>query len=501
MTIEEDVEREAARALRRSEARFRSLVLATSQTVWITTPEGVVEDSPSWRAFSGQTLEEYRGLGWLDAIHPDDRAAVWESWCKARDAEAPHEVEYRARRHDGIYRHLLVRAAPVVGEDGRIDEWIGATSDITERKEAEMERARLARELARKQRLLETVLQHMPAGLVVVDTRGGVQLASSVFNAITGLDVVPGDLLQDAVRGRIFEADGTPGVLEARPLARSILRGEVVDELEMIFERPDGRRVVVSVSSAPLRGPEGGIEAAVAIYQDVTERKQSDRFRELFVGMLGHDLRNPLACIATGAGLLLQRGALSPDDARVAERIDRAGDRMKRMIDQILDLTRSRLGGGIPVVPLPVELHDLVRRIVAELEAAHPGRTIRLSTSGEPRWQCDADRLGQAISNLVGNALEHTDPADPVDVSVTQPGAEVRIAVHNGGSPIPAELLGVMFDPFRSCPATRAKRASPGLGLGLYISQQIVASHGGRIEVTSSAEAGTTFTVILPASA
>jgi len=83
-----------------------------------------VEDSPSWRAFSGQTLEEYRGLGWLDAIHPDDRAAVWESWCKARDAEAPHEVEYRARRHDGIYRHLLVRVAPVVGEDGRVDDWI-----------------------------------------------------------------------------------------------------------------------------------------------------------------------------------------------------------------------------------------------------------------------------------------------------------------------------------------------------------------------------------------
>jgi PAS domain S-box-containing protein len=359
MTIEGDMKQEAEQALRRSEARFRSLVLATSQSVWITTPDGVVEDSPSWRAFSGQTFDQYRGLGWLDVIHPEDREAVWRIWCKARDAEAPHEIEYRARRHDGVYRHLLVRAAPVVCEDGRVEEWIGATTDITERKEAE-------------------------------------------------------------------------------------------------------------------------------------------RFRELFVGMLGHDLRNPLACIETGAGLLLQRGALSPEDARVVERIARAGERMKRMIDQILDLTRSRLGGGIPVVPLPSELHDLVRRIVAELEAAHPGRAIRLSMSGAPRWRCDTDRLGQAISNLVGNALEHTEPPEPVDVRVAQEGPAVRIAIHNGGAPIPADLLAVIFDPFRSCPQPRGKRNSRGLGLGLYISQQIVASHGGRIDVASTAEGGTTFSVVLP---
>jgi PAS domain S-box-containing protein len=360
MGIDEKQEREALLALERSEARFRSLVLATSHSVWITTPDGVVEDSPSWRAFTGQTLEEYVGLGWLEVIHPDDRERVWAAWCKAREANAPHEMEYRARRHDGVYRHLLARAAPVVGRDGRITEWIGATTDITERKEEE-------------------------------------------------------------------------------------------------------------------------------------------HLRELYVGMLGHDLRNPLASIVTSASLLTRHGSLSPEDACLVERIARAGERMRRMIDQILDLTRSRLGGGIPVVPRPAELHDLVRRIVAELEAAYPGRTIRLETNGAPQWQCDADRLGQVISNLVGNALENTGTDDPVDVSVTQPDAEVRIAVHNGGPPIPDDLLAVLFDPFRSRALPRERRSSGGLGLGLYISQQIVASHGGRIEVASSAEAGTTFTVVLPA--
>jgi PAS domain S-box-containing protein len=137
-------EQAAGQQLEVSEARYRSLVLATSQMVWATSAAGeVIEDSPSWRSFTGQSYEAWSGAGWLDAVHPDDRAATAEAWGRALADCVPYDVEYRLRRHDGEYRTMLARAAPVRGADGVVREWIGVNTDISERKEDEAHRAQL----------------------------------------------------------------------------------------------------------------------------------------------------------------------------------------------------------------------------------------------------------------------------------------------------------------------------------------------------------------------
>ena len=217
------------------------------------------------------------------------------------------------------------------------------------------------------------------------------------------------------------------------------------------------------------------------------------RFREEFIGVIGHDLRNPLSAIRTGAHLLMKRVGLDPHDLAVAQRVVASADRMSRMIDELMDFTRGRLGGGIPLRRTLVDLHTLCRDVVEEAQTAH-GRTVLLEASGDPRGHWDSDRLAQLASNLVGNALQHSDSSIPVRVTVHDQHESAVLEVNNQGPPIPAGQLPHIFAPFRRGDAPR----SAGLGLGLYIVERIVHAHGGTILVESNARDGTTFIVRLP---
>jgi two-component system, sensor histidine kinase and response regulator len=237
------------------------------------------------------------------------------------------------------------------------------------------------------------------------------------------------------------------------------------------------------------------------LYRQRRELAGALRLNEMFVAILGHDLRNPLATLVTGAELLRSQ-ATDPVQDRVLQRMTAAAGRMTRMIDQLLDLTRARLAGGLGFAAArgPVDVASLVQRTVDELRGAHPDRALSLEVAGDAAIHGDADRLLQLFSNLLANALNHGSPAAPVVVCVAQVAAgserEVVVTVRNGGV-IPPDLLPTLFDPFRGRESASGK--ARGLGLGLYISKQIADSHGARIEVTSSSERGeTTFAVHLP---
>jgi signal transduction histidine kinase len=212
---------------------------------------------------------------------------------------------------------------------------------------------------------------------------------------------------------------------------------------------------------------------------------------------LAHDLRNPLGAIMTAAHVLLLRREGEPDgNARPLNRIVTSGERMARMIDQLLDVTRARAGGGIAIEPCEGNLGDLCNQAVAELELAFPQWTIRSQSIGDLDGAWDPDRLLQIISNLLSNAGQHGRPEGAIDVSLDGRHPDtVALTVHNGGV-IPSSLLPKLFDPFRG---TRQRRdAARGLGLGLYIVREIARAHGGTVEVTSTPDAGTSFLVRLP---
>ena len=165
------------------------------------------------------------------------------------------------------------------------------------------------------------------------------------------------------------------------------------------------------------------------------------------------------------------------------------------LIEQILDFTRSRLGGGLEVVFAPMDLREALVPIVDELRAAQPSATIQLQCP-ELRGAWDRDRLEQVFSNLIGNALAHGDPGKPVTVTAGADALSVWVQVHNEGPPIPQQFQQALFNPFRM--GERLNRSPAGLGLGLYISNEVIQRHGGQIEVRSTAVEGTTFRVVLP---
>ena len=228
--------------------------------------------------------------------------------------------------------------------------------------------------------------------------------------------------------------------------------------------------------------------------------KRVDQSRNLFLAILSHDLRNPLNSIAMSAAMLPRLGQPDAEAIGVASQIATNAEVMARMISDLLDYTRTRLGAGMPVSPAPMDLRTLCWELFKEFRTAHPDREIRFQSDGDLSGDWDADRLRQAVSNLMGNAIQHGAENAPIELRLTGDASDVVLVVYNGGPPIPPGELTKIFDPLvRGSSAEHPKKNRPGsIGLGLYIAREIAKSHGGRIDVTSSDEAGTAFTMRLP---
>ncbi len=223
--------------------------------------------------------------------------------------------------------------------------------------------------------------------------------------------------------------------------------------------------------------------------------------KEMFLAILGHDLRTPLGAIITSAKFMLDTQELKEPLSTLTSRIASSSARMNYLIGDLLDFTRSRLGEGIPVVRADMDMEKTVRDVVDELSAAHPHRKIEVDARGAQRGEWDCPRISQVLTNLVANALEHGAKESVVTVGVYGDVDQVRIAIHNHGIVIPKDQLSGLFDPMkRKAKAIVAvnEGATANLGLGLYIADRIVHAHKGKIEVASSQAGGTTFTIHLP---
>lgn len=228
--------------------------------------------------------------------------------------------------------------------------------------------------------------------------------------------------------------------------------------------------------------------------------KQLDEARDFMLGALGHDLRNPLGAVQMSARILLLDAGLSPESAKAAMRVFNSSARMRDMVDQLLDFTRIRLGHRMQVNFARSDLEHILRDTVDELAAYHAGVDIQVECSGDLAGQWDSARIAQMFSNLIGNAIEHGAAGSPVAISARADDTRVVVRIHNDGPPIPFERLGNLFEPRVSmlAPQAREPSASPGFGLGLLIAHEVVVAHGGQIDVASSFDDGTTFTVQLP---
>jgi len=227
--------------------------------------------------------------------------------------------------------------------------------------------------------------------------------------------------------------------------------------------------------------------------------RQEVDFRERFMGILGHDLRNPLSAVVNAATLLHESAYVPPEDAWILQRITTSADRMARMISDLLDVTRARNGGQLPIRPSRVDLRVICLQVTEELKMVYRDRMILVRSTGDTTGEWDADRIAQLVQNLAGNALDYSVGETPVRIAIHVGPTSVRLHVHNRGPTIPVEKMAAIFEPFQR--GGDETQPSNGLGLGLFITAEIAAVHGGSLRVRSGPIQGTTFTVSLPRTA
>ncbi|MDB4993910.1 MAG: hypothetical protein JWM74_1342 [Myxococcaceae bacterium] len=495
----------AAPSLLQSEERFRLLVESVKDYgIFMLSPTGHVE---TWNAgaerLNGYTASEIVGAHFSVFYPPEDIAR----------GKCEHELEVASRvgrfededwrlRKDGTRFWANVTITSLRDSTGTLIGFAKVTRDLTERKRAE-------EELRRFRLVIDSVRDY---GIFILTPEGKVDTWNTGAQRLKGYKA-------SEIIGKHFSVFYPPSDIAAgkceMELAGAAADGRFEDEGWRL--RKDGSRFWANVVITALRNEAGTLVGFAKVTRDLTERKETEEklrglaaekavlaekariqeFQERFLAVLGHDLRNPLAAIQVGASLL--RGQMpGPVPARILDKVEASARRMARMIEQILDLTRTRLSNRLEIVPAKMDLRVTLSAVVEELRTAHPTRTIALRSPALPgSW--DADRLEQVFSNIVGNAIHYSTGDTPVTIDARVEGAFVRIDVHNDGPPIPAALLPELFSAFRRGTRDSRTAKTAGLGLGLYISREIAAAHGGDVVVAaSSAESGTTLSVSLP---
>ena len=488
-----------ARELRESEERLRRIIEATSAGTWELdlTAQTVVADA-SLRALHGFPPEGPFSLETVfETVHPEDRARVEAEIGESIDGlnGGSYHSEYRVRDATGAERWVESRGRAYFDSAVGAVRLVGTGADVSARRIAEQAREDLL-----------TAISNQP--LLGVALMRGPELRYERSNALHQHIVGGRTMLGRTRREALPELEGQE--IEGL-LAKVLETGEpfVGREYRVRLDRR-GRGVESGYFDfvyQAVRGSAGEPPAILVLALDVTDsvRKQREaleaqtqraHFEQQLIGIVSHDLRNPLSAILLGTGNLARGEDLTPRAAKVVLRIQTSAQRALRLVKDLLDFTQARLGAGIPLTLERMDLHSLVRQSLEEVLVNYPTREVRLSAEGEGGGFWDGDRLAQVVQNLVSNAMKYSTPDSTISV-LTRGGEEcVELEVHNLGKPIPPEAIPHLFEPMHRA-SSHVDRAGRSVGLGLYIVEHIVSAHGGTVGVTSTEDAGTTFTVRL----
>ncbi len=501
--IQDVTERRQAAVLRESEERFRTLANAIPQLAWIARPDGNVDwFNQRWHEYTGTTPEQMRGWGWQVVHHPETLPKVLEVWKRCIETGQPFEMEFPLRGADGTFRRFLTRTLPLRGPDGRVVQWFGTSTDVTELVEAQAA-------LKKERDFISAVIDTAGALVVIVDRQGRIKRFNHACEQVTGYS-------SDEVLGRHVEflipEEQKPGVREA---LSTLMEHRLPSFHENEWLAKNGSRRLIAWSNTAIVGSDGLIEHVIGTGLDVTERNQAqaalrqandrlieaDHRKNEFLAVLSHELRNPLSPVRSSL-YILERATPGGEQARRAlQIIDRQARHMTRLIEDLLDVTRiSR--GKINLQRERVNLSALARGVAEDHREAFSknGVDLRVEVAGEPLWvNADPTRLAQVIGNLLSNSAKFTARGGRTVLCVeANARGQAVIRVRDDGVGLSRESLARLFEPFAQAPQT-IDRSRGGLGLGLALVKGLVEMHGGSVAAHSEGEGkGSAFTVVLP---
>jgi PAS domain S-box-containing protein len=484
---------DADEGLRVHLARYKSLVLAIAQVIWTADSAGdMAVEQPSWAAYTGQTFARYHRRGWLDAVHPDDRASYLAAWERAVTATSPFELEHRLRRHDGEYRYFSARAVPVLADDGAIREWAGIHTDITERKLTEQtlrDGARQFRELA----------DSMPQIVWEADPDGHFDYYNRRWYEFTGR---PEGVTGDESWTDVVHPDDQKECLERW---HSATKSGDAYEIEYRLKERTGAYQWFLRRALPVRDPAGRITRwygtctnidSVKHTEDVLRRANietdaSNRELESFSYSVAHDLRSPLRSIDGFSQAILEDNAdqLDAQGKENLARVRTAAQRMGHLIDGLLSLSRV---SRAELRREHVNLTRVARAIGGRLQEADEQRDVELVVQEGLMVEGDANLLVAVMENLLGNAWKFTgrQPKARIEVGLTRKDGQSAYFVRDNGAGFDMAYAGKLFGAFQRL---HGVAEFPGTGIGLATVQRIVRRHGGQVWAEGEDGRGATF--------
>ncbi len=505
--------------LRDSEERLRQMAESIDEVFWMSSPEKdrMIYISPGYEQVWGRTIRSLydRPQSWLDSIHPDDRVRVMTA-AEEKQVRGEYDEEYRIVRRDGTVRWIRDRAFPVRDARGVIYRIAGVATDITDAKlrEEEIRQAnarldqlnadlegqvkartreleRVLREVRYEKQKSERIIDEIADGIVVIDEHGGILLINPAARRLLAIEgeAIPWNLsVIDRHASRLREVFQNA----TRPFT---------DEIDV---RQPGRATprILRVSAVPLRDEQGELLGKAAVLHDITTIKEVDRLKSEFVSQVSHELRTPLTTIMGSIDNLRDgiAGKMSGKQMAYLDRMSRGSDELLRMVNNLLDIS-SMESGLLSIVPDMLDLQDLIDRVVDRFRPIAGKKRIGMHVEkleGDSRISGDADRLDQAISQLIDNAIKFTDQAGSVTVALQREARLFKVIVRDTGIGIPPEELGAIFDRFYRV-SQETSTIPKGAGLGLFIARNIIEMHGGRIQVHSEPGKGSEFSFTLPA--
>jgi PAS domain S-box-containing protein len=481
-------------AIKQSEERYRSLILAISQIVWTTDPEGRCQDSPSMRAYTGQTEAEAVGFGWLDTIHPDDRERTVQVWMEAVQTRSLFEMEYRMRGVDGNYRYFQARGVPILNEDGSIREWVGTCIDIHDRKLAE-DSIKQSEERYRS---------------LILATSQIVWTADSEGRCpdIPSLRAYTGQTEAEAIGfGWLDTIHPDDSERTAQAWMEAVQTKNLYD-IEYRIRAADGNYRYFQGRAVPILNEDGSLREWVGTCIDIHDRKQTEivqakareaaeaasRAKSEFLANMSHELRTPLNGIMGYAQILQRSKVLNEEERSRIDVIYQCGSHLLTLINDILDLSKIE-AQKVELMPtdfhFPAFLQGVAEmcRIRAELKGIH----FHFPSSPELPIGIRADekRLRQVLINLLSNAIKFTDEGSVTFTVSFATEGKIRFEIRDTGTGIAQDQLQAIFQPFEQVGDRR--RQTEGTGLGLAISKRIVELMGSTIQVQSEMNVGSIF--------
>lgn len=363
-----------------------------------------------------------------------------------------------------------------------------ATTIIVQAQLVAREREAMAA-VRRSEQELRLVMEVSPDMLGIVGADGYLKRINPAFRAVLGYS--DAELLGTPYRELIVPEDRERVAAEAA----SVLAGNPAHRFVFRMTRKDGAIRWVSLNASG----EPNADRFVAVGRDVTAERERSQFEQQLVGIVSHDLRNPLNTILMSSAVLVRRADdLDERTYKAIGRIHAAAERAAALIRDLLDFTKARTTGGIAITPQPVDLHALARRAAEDVQVMYADRSLELEQHGDGEGLWDPARIRQVVENLVSNGFKYGAADAPVTVRTLGGERWVRLEVHNRGAPIDPALLPHMFEPLRQGSRATEVGGAAGVGLGLYIVDHIVRAHGGTVDVHSTGTDGTTFIVRLP---